>query len=293
MDRIELTVIDLKTKNILIVMKPTASERVSSMLQKNPMRNIVTSIIVATAFVSVAPRTANAAAIAVPNFSFESQVSPSGSGNPNVDSWKKIAEPSYYGPVFGGFVPWNGTAGTYLDQSPTRYLNTEGNQGGYILAAPQVTLFQDFNSSPTHDFDATFTAGNSYNLTIGINGSSSMNPGSTLQLSLYYRDGSDNKVTVGSTTVTFSSAIFPNSLPRSLTDFSVNIPTVLSGDAWAGQKIGIQLESTVTLGLANLANWDFDNVRLSATPVPEPGSMALLALGFGGFLISRMRSRKG
>ena len=254
-------------------MKPTASERVSSMLQKNPMRNIVTSIIVATAFVSVAPRTANAAAIAVPNFSFESQ---SAAGQPNnvninVDAWKKIAEPAYYTPAFGGFgIPWAGTAGVFVDPvSP--YVNLVGNQAGYILAAPQVALFQDYNSSPGHDFNATFSAGNAYALTIGVFGKSSIAPGSTLELSLYYRDGSDNKVKVGSTTITYSALAFPDSPPRSLIDFSVNVP--------AGVSASPSRKPSTSVAVSSMIVWS--------------GRLAIVGASFTKLTVSRTRSRSG
>jgi len=236
--------------------------------------------------------------IAVPNFSFESQ---SASGfpfetNPNLDSWQKIAEPAFYTPAFGSFgVPWVGTAGGFINASvnnPTPYGNVVGAQAGYILMVPQVTLFQDYDTSPTHDFDATFEIGKSYNLTIGLYAKSSFGPippGSTLEMSLYYRDGLDNKVKVGSYVVTYNDTVFPTTLTPNLIDYQVLVPTVQAGDAWAGQHIGIQLESTIPIELTSFANWDFDNVRLTA--VPEPNMMALLSLGFGGLWLARSRSR--
>jgi len=227
--------------------------------------------------------------INVPNYSFESQ---SGVGypfgaNPNVDSWQKIAEPAYFTPAFGGYgIPWVGTAGVFVDTNP--YGNRLGAQAGYILAFPQVTLFQDYTSSPTHDFNATFEVGNAYSLTIGIFGKASLAPGSTLELSLYSRDDVGNKLAVGSTTVTYSAAAFPITSSLSLVDFQVNVPTVQAGDAWAGRQIGIQLESTIPIELTSGGNWDFDNVRLTA--VPEPTAMALLTLGVGGLMF---RARSG
>ncbi len=228
--------------------------------------------------------------INVPNGSFESQSAvgyPFGA-NPNVDSWQKIAEPAYFTPAFGGFgIPWFGTAGVFIDTNP--YGNRLGTQAGYLLAFPQVTLFQDYNSSPTHDFNATFETGKAYNLTIGLFGKANIIPGSTLELSLYYRDNLDNKVTVGSTIVTYSSTAFPITPNLNLIDYQVNVPTVQAGDAWAGKHIGIQLESTIPIALTSGGNWDFDNVRLTA--VPEPAAMALLGFGFGGLLLAYSRRR--
>jgi len=228
--------------------------------------------------------------ITVPNFSFESQSAvgfPQGA-NPNVDSWQKIAEPAFYTPAFGTFgIPWFGTAGVFVDSNP--YGNAVGTQAGYILAVPQVTLFQDYNTSPTHEFDGTFEVGKAYNLTIGVFGKSSIAPGSTLELSLYYRDNLDNRVKVGSTVITYSSTEFPSTPPLNLNDYQVNVPFVQASDPWAGQKIGIQLESTIDIPQTSFGNWDFDNVRLTA--VPEPAALALLGLGVGGLLVARSRRR--
>ena len=62
-----------------------------------------------------------------------------------------------------------------------------------------------------------------------------------------------------------------------------------ASDTWAGQKIGIQLESTVDIALTSFGNWDFDNVRL--TVVPEPATMCLFGLGVGGLVVARLRRR--
>ena len=242
--------------------------------------------------------TSTAQSITIPNYSFESQsaVGFPFDTNPNLDAWQKIAEPAFYTPAFGSFgIPWAGTAGGFINASvnnPTPYGNVVGAQAGYILMVPQVTLFQDYNSSPTHDFDATFEIGLSYTLTIGLYAKSSFGPipeGSTLELSLYYLDSSDNKVTVKSDVVTYSAAVFPTTSTPNLIDYQVYLPTVQAGDAWAGRHIGIQLESTIPIELTSFANWDFDNVRLTA--VPEPNLMALLGLGFGGMILARSRRR--
>jgi len=229
--------------------------------------------------------------IAVPNFSFESATAPNSYPyvNNSVASWQKNPEPAFYQPAFGGSgITWDQTAGVFLDVNP--YANHVGNQVGYILSVPQVALFQDYSSSPTHDFNATFDVGKSYNLTVGVFAKANMAPGATLDLSLYYLDAGNNKVTVDSTTITYSSAAFPLTSPLNLIDYSVNLPAVQAGDAWAGQHIGIEIESTVSAQLTTFANWDFDNVRLTAAP--EPASLTLAALGFAGLLFGRVRSRR-
>lgn len=238
---------------------------------------------------------AAAQSISVPNYSFESQ---SGVGfpfdtNPFLDSWQKIAEPAYYAYLGSGTPPWYGTSGAFVNASiynPTPYSNVTGAQAGYILMAPQVTLFQDYTTSPGHDFNATFEVGKSYNLTIGLFAKSSFGSipeGSSLELSLYFLDGLNNKIKVGSTVVSYSAAAFPLTPTLSLIDYQVNVPTVTTGDAWAGQHIGIQLESTIPVEMTSFGNWDFDNVRLTA--VPEPTTLALFGIGLSGILLARSR----
>lgn len=224
-----------------------------------------------------------AASISVPNGSFELQ---SGVGQPfgvniNIDSWQKAPKPAYFDEAAFGFA-WVQTAGVFVDSNP--YVNHDGSQAAYLLSFPQVTLFQDLTSP-----DANFEVGTSYSLTLGIFGKG-MSDGATLALSLYYRDNLNNMVTVGTpTTVTYSAAGFPITSPLNLFDYAVNIPAVQAGDAWVGKDIGLKIESTFGTGAGN---WDMDNARLIATPVPEPASWSLLALGIGGWLLVRVRSRR-
>jgi hypothetical protein len=259
-----------------------------------PRRACLTMTVAVLASLLTGNASLQAQPIFVPNSSFESQ---SGVGypfgaNPNVDAWQKISEPAYYAPAFGNAVPpWSATAGVFVGtapNSPNPYANLLGTQAGYLLAFPQVTLFQDYDSAPTHDFNATFEIGKAYTLTIGLFGSSLLFPGSTLELSLYYRDNLNQKVAVGSTIVTYSAAAFPNTPVLNLIDYSVNVPMVRAGDPFAGKNIGIQLASTVPIELTSGRNWDFDNVRLTAT-VPEPATMTLLGLGLVGLLTARSR----
>ena len=93
-----------------------------------------------------------------------------------------------------------------------------------------------------------------------------MPQGATLQISLYYRDGPTNLVTVAATDITNSVTVFSNT--THLSDFTVDTAAVRPGDAWAGQHIGVQIRSTVVD--TNLAGgyWDLDNVRLFAVPEP-------------------------
>jgi hypothetical protein len=211
-----------------------------------------------------------------------------------VDSWQKPAKPAYFDFIEANYgIFWVQTAGVFVDTNP--YGNRAGTQAGYLLSFPQAALFQDYNSvdwndpAPTHDFDASFEIGKSYTLTVGVfakvRSPLGISEGSLLQLSLYYRDGLDQVVTVGATTVTYNAASFPLTPNLNLIDYQVNVPVVQAGDAWAGQHLGIKIESLYGDGSVN---WDFDNVRLTA--VPEPATLSLVALG--GAILIRLRRRQ-
>jgi hypothetical protein len=225
---------------------------------------------------AIACSSLHAASITVPNGSFESPSTLPIGVSTAIDSWQKIPKPAYFDETAFGFQ-WAQTAGIFYDTNP--YANRDGVQCAYMLSFPQVTLFQDSTSG----FNATYGVGQSYSLTLGVFGKS-LNANNSLQLSLYYRDAGNNVVTIGTpTTIIYDPALFPASGPFNLVDYSVGIPAVQAGDAWAGKNIGIMIQvsaSDLTGGY-----WDMDNVRL--TSVPEPGVASLLALGFGGLIARR------
>lgn len=220
-----------------------------------------------------------AAVIVVPNASFE--LPTTASVGINIDDWQKAAKPGYFDEGTYGFL-WIQTAGLFQNTAigaSDHIDNLEGNQSAYVLAFPQVALFQELAAS-----EAKFNVGVSYDLTLGLLGKS-MPDGNSLLVSLYYRDGGNNMVTVAATPITYTAASLPST--THLTDYQVHVTTVQAGDAWAGQNIGIKLESTFGTGAGY---WDVDNVRLMA--VPEPNTVVLTTLGFAGFMTMRRRLQK-
>ena len=211
-----------------------------------------------------------AATINVPNHSFESPATSFVSIL--IDSWEKTPKPESYDES-GGFL-WTQLTGAFTNdlRNASAYIsNCDGNQAIWLFAVPEVGLFQDHNSmdlddpSPSHAFDAKFEVGKSYHLSVGVIGTGGgMQQGATLELSLYYGDGPTNRVTVAATTVTNLSSVFSNN--TQFVDCTVNVPTVRSNDAWAGQNIGIMLLSTVSTNLQG-GYWDLDNIRLLEGPV--------------------------
>jgi hypothetical protein len=212
--------------------------------------------------------------IAVPNGSFESPVTEF--VDSRIDFWQKAAQPQGFDPkVFGA---WDNLVGLFINPASTNTShidNADGNQLVYLFGYPQAALFQDYNSTdwahtePVHAFAQKFEIGKRYRATAAFTSSSQqpLTPGSTLQMSLYYRDAASNKVTIASTTVTYDTNTFANI--THLHDFSVVVPNVQATDPWAGQYVGIEFQSTAAPAVIG-GVWDIDRVRLTEEiPVPN------------------------
>jgi hypothetical protein len=201
----------------------------------------------------------------VPNGSFELPfVSDQEIVATNMISWETVPEESF-GEV-GVFV--NNPA--YTNATPNDYIyNANGNQVAYIFNTPGVALFQDYQAvdstgAASHAFGAIYEAGKSYKLVTGFIGNTNFGepPGATLQMSLYYRDSSNNMVTIVSTNIVYDTNVFTSI--TNLVDFELDLPGVQATNAWAGQHIGIEF---LSIGSTNLEGgyWDLDNIRLSSS----------------------------
>jgi hypothetical protein len=215
--------------------------------------------------------------IPVPNGSFESPATTY--ITVALDNWQKPAAPGWFDPNAYGFQ-WVQGAGGFLNTpvgKSDHIDNVDGAQAAYILPIPGEGLYQDLTG-------AVYQTGISYELNVGLLGKG-MPDGNTLTLSLYYRDGGGNAVSVGSTTVTYTAASLPST--THLTDFTVDVASVPTGAAWAGKAIGISITAGAGTGVGY---WDLDNVRLVSTP--EPGVMALAAVGSAVLLAAGRRRRR-
>jgi hypothetical protein len=226
------------------------------------------------------PINAIAGSVAVSNASFE--LPTTGFVSVDIDSWQKPPKPDWY-QENGGFF-WSQLTGIFRNtatNSPDHIDNCDGNQAVWLFAVPEVALFQDYDSvdwrGQSNQLTATFQVGKSYRLTVGvIGGGGGMLEGATLDLGLYYRDGS-NFVNVGVTTLTNTPSVFSNN--THLVDCHLHVPTVKTTDPWAGKHIGVRFLSTVTTNLQG-GYWDLDNVRL--TEISEP-MLANASLANGEF----------
>ncbi len=189
--------------------------------------------------------------IPIENASFEAPVvDPNGFGAvPFMDGWTEIDIDTENSTNTGVFA--NTPVG-----SSDHIVNAHGSQLAFLGSQSGNALEQDLT--------ATYKVGCDYRLTVAIGVSwrfppSAEVPADTLELVLYYRDGNE-PVDIVSQTVT--------ALPWTplLEDFSVSLPTVQPGDAWAGKAIGVALRAT---GMAG-GFWDLDHVRLiESFPGPE------------------------
>ncbi|MGO8700612.1 MAG: hypothetical protein ACLQVY_23220 [Limisphaerales bacterium] len=225
--------------------------------------------------------------IYVPNNSFE--LPNIGTNSPYAatvfDSWEEAPQPDWYNPTNFGGSPWSQLMGEFYNVPfPGEYIdNCDGVQGAFLFATPQVAIFQDYNAigedtnAPSHAFNAKFNAGKAYTMTVGlIGGGGDMPEGSTIQLSLYYRDASSNMQSVAAATVTNTAANFPTN--THFVDFQVQVPGVKATDPWAGQNIGVQLLCTPT-ALTTGGYWDADNVRLEETTALNLANATMLTNG--------------
>jgi hypothetical protein len=224
-------------------------------------------------FLTLAVSPLCAGTIPVPNASFETPVTTF--VNTNIDFWEKVPKPAWY--VESGGYTWSQLIGTFKNTAPgspqdDHIDNCEGAQAIWMFVVPEVCLFQDYNSadwshaSPIHAFNAKFEVGHAYSLKVGvIGGGGGMLEGASIELSLYYRNGAQSRITVARTSVINTVETFPSS--NHFVDFQVDVPVVKASDPWAGQYIGVQILSTVSAELEG-GYWDLDNVRLTSTVTP-------------------------
>jgi len=209
-----------------------------------------------------------AGTINIPNGSFEApyvdMVSPYATSS--ISDWQKAPVPAWWTGAGYSEQQWIDSAGVFVNVPFQPVDNVDGRQAAFMFSPPGCELFQDLA--------AVFEIGQSYTLTVGVEGGGyGMKLGVPMDIRLYYRDDTGNRITVGATEIINTNG---SGVMSHLTDYQLDIPTVMANDAWAGKNIGVQLISTAGFEISG-GFWNIDNVRLIS--IPEPISLNLLALG--------------
>jgi len=182
--------------------------------------------------------------IPIENASFESPVvDPNGFGAvPLVDGWTEIDIDTLFSTNTGVFANTDPNSFDHI-------VNADGSQLAFLGSQAGNALEQDL--------DAIYKVDCEYRLTVGVSVSSrfppaAVEPVDTLELVFYYHDAND-VVDIAHQTVEATGQSYTQ-----LQDFSLELPAVQAGDAWAGMSIGIALRAAGQ----PCGFWDLDNVRL-------------------------------
>ncbi|MHC4951725.1 MAG: hypothetical protein ACYTEU_12185 [Planctomycetota bacterium] len=153
--------------------------------------------------------------------------------------------------------PYSRGTGTFVNTPPDsndHIANPDGDQLAFIYSFQGNSIWQYLPQ--------TYQVGKYYRLTVAACLSESAfapKPTSPLILTFHYLGADSGSAPLDIATY----AISPAGLTvTSMEDFSVDLPTVVSGDAWAGRHIGIAIRGSGFAG----GYWDFDNVRLMEFP---------------------------
>jgi len=198
--------------------------------------------------------------IDVPNASFEAPLAPRVSPfarpafvAPDDDDWLQTPVPAWW--TFGA-VPWDQSAGVFFNvPGALNISNADGEQVVFMFGTPDLGIYQDLATA--------YEIGRSYHLTVAIRGGSGGMPlDAPIEISLYYRDDSDD-------VIPFATTKFLNDnvgSPTNLLDVMVEAPAVGPGDPWACRDIGTMILVAVKLDEPHLqgGTWGIDNVRLES-----------------------------
>ena len=201
---------------------------------------------------------ANAATVVVPNYSFETPEVPNTTpALPFFEAWQHTPQPDWYQEdPQDPRTQWANLAGVFpniASGQPGNLENLDQKQGAYLFSLPSNGIFQELSTR--------FEVGQMYSVTAGFVASSALSPadGTTIALSLYFRDSAGGFVTIASTNITFNSANFPTN--THLIDFTATSAPIKSLDASVGKNIGVMIVSTSPFDKAG-GVWDIDNVRV-------------------------------
>jgi HpiC1 cyclase/PEP-CTERM motif len=211
------------------------------------MKNVLYKVSVLSMAALFTLSAAHAQSITVNNFSFEDDPLYTGSGVNVPSSWTAFNDGNFSGVINSGFTtplpaPADGNQYFGINEGPSD---------------PTGGIYQDVG---------TLQANTTYTLTVAIGLRSDFTPGNLGSpgiISLI--NGSDNTGTL----LTSNSGI--PTTPGTWLDYDVSYTT--------GASVSGDLTVQLSVAPASTYQADFDNVRLDATPVPEPSTFALLGGG--------------
>jgi len=152
-----------------------------------------------------------------------------------------------------------------LSRNTGIFLNTPADSNDHITNpdGSQLAFFGNYQGNSISQFMASkYQVGRSYKLTVGICVSHTAPPAGNNPLTLAFTYwGGFMPVDIATVQVP------PTGLTSTfLDDFTLSLPTIQAGDAWAGRNIGIAIRASGAEG----GFWDLDNVRLTEYPlIPE------------------------
>jgi len=224
------------------------------------------------------PSVASAVQVAITNPGFEDPVLNDGISSPITPGWGGPYGPDYPGPPgFYGF-------GWSLNPSTSDMNGGNAPEGNNMGAAIQIG--EGGNNIPTPLYQQTaalLTANTLYTLHVAVGhpipnaptfGAPITYAGYTVEL-----DAGGSVLTMDNSSVSIAQGDYQY--------IDVTF-TALPGDPQLGQPVVIQLSSP---GLATYNGAYFDNVTLTATPVPEPATIALFGLGVIALIDIRRRCK--
>ena len=225
------------------------------------------------------PALSDTISITIPNGNFVSPDASSYVALPGATNWQTSPPPNWWAGTGATADEWYQQVGVFYNNPGYEWIDNAGTQAAFMLDTPGLALSQQLTN--------TFQVGKSYTLSAGIaGGSGGMLQGTQMEFGLYYVDGSGNQQIFATTTVTSGPTLPANGYVTDLPNYQLTIPAVAASDAWAGQNIGVALIQPYTAP-GDQSYWDIGNVQLTATAVPEPGTMALFVAGLGVLVLRR------
>ena len=213
---------------------------------------------------------AQAAVIPIDNSSFENATGYWAEAN-GTSSWSQAGNTLTSGGSWNASVYAPGSGLTGYDGNNVLDIQADGGSSGTVTGS----AWAGTGSLGIYAADTVYT------LTVAV--ATGQNWALTLNsIVALGTNGADAGSTLVSTTTNFGS------LSTTFQDITLTLDTSVVTSA-VGQNIAVLLEQNLMLGAAYGRDVQYDNVRLSSSPVPEPATFVMLATGFSMLAMFRRR----